>query len=64
MSDCLVTNFGLLTNGAFSVCFRRGVAGGGAHPIKQEAPVPRMVITKIEEEEDDTPIKVIIKRLT
>jgi hypothetical protein len=71
MSDCLVTNFGILTNGAFSVCFRRGVVGGGApavNMIKQEEErvIPRMVVTRVKEDpgEKKSPISVTIKRIT
>jgi hypothetical protein len=64
MSDCQVTNFGILTNGAFSVCFRRGVGGGGAPPRKQEEVKPRMIITKVEEDDiKKRPIDIIIKRI-
>jgi hypothetical protein len=65
MSDCAVTHFGILTDGAFSVCFRRGVGfGGGAPALPQEEVKPYMVVTKVEEDGKETPISITIKRLT
>lgn len=67
MSDCIITNFGLLTNGAFSVCFRRGVGfGGGAPAMPQEPVKPRIIIKDIEYKKkgkDKEPI-IIIKEVT
>lgn len=67
MSDCQITNFGILTNGAFSVCFRRGVGfGGGAPAMPQEKVKPKITIKNVEYKKkgrDDVPV-IIIKEVT
>jgi hypothetical protein len=63
--SCLVRNFGLLTNGAFSVCFRRGVVGGGAPAMPQEEVKPQIRVKSVDYKlkgKDEEPI-IIIKEI-
>jgi hypothetical protein len=67
MSDCLVTNFGILTNGAFSVCFRRGIGFGGgapARPQEEVKPMIRIKDIKYKKKGKDTDPIIIIKEVT
>lgn len=65
--SCQVRNFGLLTNGAFSICFKREIGiGGGAPAMPQEAVKPTIIIKDIEYKrkgKDKEPI-IIIKEVT
>jgi len=67
MSDCLVTNFGILTNGAFSVCFRRSVGFYGRTPARQQeviAPMSKITNIKYEKKDEDNVPIIIIKEVT
>lgn len=62
--SCIVRNFGVLTNGAFSVCFRRGV-GGGAPAMPQEEVKPHIRVKAVDYKlkgKDEDPI-IIIKEV-
>lgn len=65
--SCQLRNFGLLTNGAFSVCFRRGTDQvlGGAPALPQEEVKPQIKIKAVDykfKSRDNEPI-IIIKEV-